>query len=102
MAREEPKWHPIMAAVEGPPLTWRMLDTYGREYGRVRVVRVDGEPTYRAEFRGEHLGYESTLRVAVERVHSVFIRAHTPGGAAAAAYTIHTPSTAVSPSRDGA
>lgn len=92
MAREEPKWHPIIAAVEGPSLTWRMLDTYGREYGRVTVVRVAGEPTYRVEFRGEHIGYEGTLRAAVERVHSVFIRSHTPGGAAAAAYTIRTPS----------
>lgn len=80
MARDEPRWHPIMAAVEGPPLIWRMLDTYDREYGRITVVRVDGEPTYRLEFRGEHLGYRSTLREAVETVHQVFVRSHAPGG----------------------
>ena len=65
-----------MAAAEGPPLTWRMLDTHGREYGRVTVVRVAAEPASRVGFRGEHLGYENTLRAAVERVHRVFIRAH--------------------------
>lgn len=81
-----------MAAVEGPALTWRMLDTYDREYGRVTVVRVAGEPAYRLEFRGEHIGYAGSLRAAVERVHDVFIQAHTPGGAGAAAYSIRTPS----------
>ncbi|MFD4111632.1 hypothetical protein ACFWWU_36575 [Streptomyces sp. NPDC058650] len=80
MAREEPRWHPLMAAVEGPPLTWRLLDTYDREYGRITAVRVDGEPTYRLEFRGEHRGYAPTLREAVETVHQLFIRAHAPGG----------------------
>ena len=60
-------------------LAWRMLDTYGRENWRVTVVRVAVEPAYRAEFRGEHIGDEGPLRVAVERVHSVLVRNHAPG-----------------------
>ena len=89
---------PISASLNSRPPT--RLDTYGREYGRVSVVRVAGELAYRIEFRGEHIGYEGTLRAAVEHVHSVFIRAHTPGGAGAAAYTIHTPSVPPANRRD--
>ena len=80
MAREEPRWHPLLATVEGPPLTWRMLDTYDREYGRITVVRVNGEPRYRLEFRGKLIGYASELRAAVEAVHATLIRSHAPGG----------------------
>jgi len=61
MARDEPRWHPLVAAVEGPILTWRMLDPDGREYGVIRIVRVGGEPKYRAEFRGQLIGYGNTL-----------------------------------------
>ncbi|WP_234980801.1 hypothetical protein [Agromyces cerinus] len=61
-------------------MTWLLLDTYDREYGRITAVRVDGEPMYRLEFRDEHIGYEATLRKAVETVHQRFIRAHAPGG----------------------
>lgn len=57
-----------------------MLDTYDREYGRIKVVRLGSEPSYRLEFRGEHIGYETTLRKAVETVHQAFIRSHAPGG----------------------
>jgi hypothetical protein len=28
-----------------------MFDPHGREYGLIRLVRVDGQPKYRAEFR---------------------------------------------------
>lgn len=78
MARDEPRWHPLLAAVEGPLGTWRMLDPEGREYGVIRLVRLDGEPKYRAEFRGEHIGYGGTLRVACERVHHEYFVAHGP------------------------
>jgi hypothetical protein len=94
MARDEPRWHPLLAAVEGPILTWRMLDPDGREYGMIRLVRVGGEPKYRAEFRGQLIGYGGTLRQACERVLFEYIAAHAPQGGHAATYPIHTPSTA--------
>lgn len=92
MARDEPRWHPMLATVEGPLGTWRMLDPEGREYGVIRLVRVGGEPKYRADFRGEHIGYGGTLRTACEHVHREYIAAHAPQGGRAAGYSIHTPS----------
>jgi len=91
MARDGPRWHPLLAAVEGPLGTWRMLDPEGREYGVIRLVRVDGQPKYRAEFRGELIGYGGTLRAACEHVHHQYIAAHAPQGGDAATYPIHTP-----------
>jgi hypothetical protein len=49
-----------------------------REYGTITIVRVDGLVRFRAEFRGEVLGYGTTLRGACERVHAAFIAAHGP------------------------
>lgn len=57
-----------------------MLDPDSREYGLIRLVRVGGEPKYRAEFRGQLIGYGSTFRQACERVHYEYIAAHTPQG----------------------
>lgn len=91
MARDEPRWHPLLATVEGPALTWRMLDPDGREYGVIRLVRLAGEPKCRAEFRGQHLGYGGTLRAACEHVHREYIAAPAPRGGQAAGYSIHTP-----------
>lgn len=91
MARDEPRWHPILAAREGPVGTWKMVDPSGHEYGLVRLVRVDGVPTYRAEYAGSHLGYGGSLRLACERVHDAYLRAHGPRSGAAAQYPIHTP-----------
>lgn len=76
--REEPKWHPILAAVETEFGVWVLSDEYERAYGRVRIVRLDGQPRYRAEFRGELLGYGSTLRSSCARVHQAWIRARGP------------------------
>ncbi|GAA1826351.1 hypothetical protein [Agromyces salentinus] len=56
-----------------------MIDSTGREYGLVRLVRLDGQPRYRAELAGELLGYGATLRSSCERVHAEFVRAHGPG-----------------------
>jgi hypothetical protein len=74
VARDEPRWHPVLAAREGPVGTWRMIHPSGREYGIVRLVRVDGVPTYRAKHAGEHLGYGGSLRLACERVHAECVR----------------------------
>ena len=90
-------WHPILAAVEGPTGTWRLVDPQGREYGRVELRRVrtrradaapsaadtasalpDAVPRYRATWQGELLGWATTLRHACERVHGAYVRAHGP------------------------
>lgn len=90
-------WHPILAAVEGPTGTWRLVDPQGREYGRVELRRVrtrraDAAPPasdavipqpehvarYRAVWGDELLGWATTLRHACERVHGAYVRAHGP------------------------
>lgn len=72
------RWHPILAADEPEPGQWRLLDSSEREYGRVTIVRLNGEVRYRVEFRGALLGYATTLRSACDRVHMVFVRSHGP------------------------
>lgn len=74
MGQPEPKWHPLLAAVEGPVGTWRMVDSLGAQYGLIRLVRVNGEPKYRVEFKGRHVGYGGTLRSSCEKVQAEFIR----------------------------
>lgn len=78
-ARAPATWHPVLMTVEAPTGTWRVIDTLGREYGVVRLLRLDGEPRYRTEHRGELLGYEGTLFEACWRVHRLEIQrgAHT-------------------------
>ena len=75
------KWHPILAAREGPTGVWRMIDPQGREYGRVEIRRVnDGHDTrYKALSRGEVIGWATTLREACERVHRAHLVARGPG-----------------------
>ena len=80
LARDRQPWHPLLAAVEGPVGTWRMIDSLDHEYGVIRLVRVDGQPLYRVEFRGVHLGYGGTLRSSCERVHRALIDAGKPSG----------------------
>ena len=72
-------WHPILAAAEPEPGRWRLIDSTGREYGTVTIVRVDGRVRYRAEFGGRLLGWGTTLRGACEQVHHAFVRSHGPG-----------------------
>ena len=76
------KWHPILAAVEGPTGTWRMLDGLGKQYGTIEIRRVmnDTDTRYRVTFRDEVIGWATTLRLACEQVHAAFLRAHGPGG----------------------
>ncbi|MFF2389352.1 hypothetical protein [Agromyces sp. NPDC058104] len=69
-----------MAAVEGPVGTWRLVDSLEKEYGRIRLVRLDGEPRYRTEFRGRLLGYGATLRSSCERGQQAYIASVAPGG----------------------
>jgi hypothetical protein len=75
-------WHPILAAVEGPTGTWRMLDGLGKQYGTIEIRRVMGntDTRYRVMFRGEVIGWATSLRLACEQVHAAFLRAHGPRG----------------------
>lgn len=84
--RHVTNWHPILAAVEGPTGTWRMVDPHGHEYGRVEIRRL---PTgdhvlYKAIHAGELIGWATTLRVACLKVHLAFLSSLRPGGAPAA------------------
>ncbi|GAA1942373.1 hypothetical protein [Agromyces allii] len=72
-------WHPLLATDERQPGVWFLVDAQGRDYGRVRIVRDAQAVLYVAERPGERVGRYSTLRAAVEAVHTAFIAAHTPG-----------------------
>ncbi|GAA3622936.1 hypothetical protein GCM10022200_01400 [Microbacterium awajiense] len=75
-------WHPLLAAVEGPTGTWTLTDAAGRTYGTIEIRRVSNgtDVRYRASFRGEVIGWSTSLRLACEKVHQAFLRAHGPGG----------------------
>lgn len=79
-------WNPILAAVEGPTGTWRLVDPSGDEYGVVEIRRVRNgtDVRYKATHRGEILGWSTTLRLACEQIHRAYLRAHGPGGGAVA------------------
>lgn len=80
------RWHPILAAIEDPTGTWRILDGFGHEYGRVELRRVNGgaDARYKAFLRGDHIGWSTTLRSACEHVHAAYLLQHGPGGGAIA------------------
>jgi hypothetical protein len=79
-------WHPILAAVESPTGTWRMIDSLGTEYGQIEIRRVrNGTYTrYRATFRTEVIGWSASLRTACEKVHRAYLATMGPSGGARA------------------
>lgn len=78
---EPRRWHPLLAAQEGPTGTWNMVDGFDRVYGVIELRRVSAtDVRYRASFRDEVIGWSSTLRLACERVHNEFLRNHGPSG----------------------
>lgn len=72
-------WHPILAAVELEPAVWSLRDQAG-EYGRVELRRAGDDIRYRCEFRGELIGWATSLRAACEGVHRAYLASHGPGG----------------------
>lgn len=70
-------WHPILEAVEISTGAWSMQDQQG-PYGRVELRRTADGPKYRCEFRGELIGWASTLRRACWEVRGAYIRSHGP------------------------
>jgi hypothetical protein len=74
----DPVWHPVLAAVEGEPGHWLMLDQFGISYGDVQLVRRGSEIGYRGRAGdGEVIGYYRTLRATTKAVHMKFVRKHT-------------------------
>lgn len=78
MPDHRPRWHPFLGTEEREPGTWTLIDSLGVEYGLVRIIRVQGEVGYRAEFRGHLVGHYLTLRTALERTHQVFVKSGQP------------------------
>ncbi|GLI28179.1 hypothetical protein ARHIZOSPH14_24210 [Agromyces rhizosphaerae] len=74
------RWHPILAASEPAAGHWVLIDSLGREYGRVTIVRRGDEVGYRAWFGEASVGSFTTLRRSCEAVHRAFLDAHGPGG----------------------
>lgn len=78
---EPHRWHPLLAAQEGPTGMWTLVDAFDRVYGTIELRRVNAtEVRYRASFRGEVIGWSTTLRLGCERVHGEFLRSHGPNG----------------------
>ena len=64
-----------------------MVDGFDRVYGTLELRRLNAtEVRYRASFRGEVIGWSSTLRLACERVHGEFLRNHGPDGGSIASW----------------
>jgi hypothetical protein len=65
-----------------------MLDSSGKQYGSIEIRRVMNgtDIRYRATFRGEVIGWSTSLRFACEEVHRAFLRSHGPGGGPVAAW----------------
>ncbi len=77
----EHRWHPLLAAQEGPTGTWTLVDAFDRVYGTIEIRRVNAtDVRYRASFQGEVIGWSTTLRIACEQVHDEFLRNHGPNG----------------------
>ena len=74
---EAHRWHPLLAAHEGPTGPWSLFDGFERVYGIIELHRMNAtEVRYRASFRGNDIGWSNTLRLACERVHAEFLRNH--------------------------
>lgn len=72
------EWHPILAATEPEPGHWVLVDDLGHEYANIRILRRGDEVGYKAEFRGELVGYYRSLRAACREAHMAFVRSHGP------------------------
>jgi hypothetical protein len=86
---ESRRWHPLLAAQEGPTGTWSLLDGSDRVYGSIEIRHVNAtDVRYRASFQGEVIGWSTTLRLACERVHAEFLRNHGPNGGPIASWGV--------------
>ncbi|WP_157509590.1 hypothetical protein [Leifsonia sp. Root4] len=85
MERRENRWFPILAAVENPTGTWKMIDTLGSCYGLIRIMRRGDEVYYKAQTWAEHengrrvLGHFRTLQQACNATHQALLARGVPG-----------------------
>lgn len=78
---EQSRWHPLLAAREGPTGAWSLVDAFDRVYRTIELRRVSAtDLRYRVSFRGDAIGWSTTLRIAGERLHAEFLRNHGPNG----------------------
>lgn len=71
------EWHPLLNAEEHTPGVWTMVDSAGRAYGSVRIIREVDAIVYVSELGGERLGGRNArLRDAAERVHTAYVASH--------------------------
>ena len=61
------EWHPLLNAVEHTPGVWTMVESTGREYGVVRIVREGATVVYVGERRGQTLGGATSSSVRRSR-----------------------------------
>ncbi len=73
-------WHPILSAVEREPAHWVMIDSLEHVYGDVQLRRTPDGPRYRAEYRGQLIGWGTTLAGACSRIHQTYLDAMGPKG----------------------
>lgn len=99
MPDHRPRWHPFLGTEERTPGTWTLIDSLGREYGVVRIIRIRDEVGYRAEFRGHLIGYFTTLRTALERTHQEFVKSGQPDPPKNLGYLLPGTTKAPSPTR---
>ncbi len=76
---DDTAWHPLLNAQERTPGVWTLVDSTGRDYGVVRIVREGSAIVYLGELRGQRLGGRNVrLRDAVEKVHAAYVRSFNP------------------------
>ncbi len=72
-------WHPMYAADEVQPGVWVLRDARGEPYGSVQIRSTKDGPRYRTEYRGELIGWGTSLRQACMRLHQMMLREGMPG-----------------------
>ncbi len=80
LATGRASWHPMLAAIEGPPGVWRMTAQF-EHYGWVRIVRIRDQVGYRAELEdGLLLAHFTSLRAGASALHAHFLAEHSRAG----------------------
>jgi hypothetical protein len=77
-----PKWHPILACEEYQPGHWVMIDSLGKPYAFILILRRGDEVGYRVDSWAQEahnrnlIGYYRKLKVAAEHGHQHFLAQH--------------------------
>lgn len=85
MHEPEKRWYPILAAREEPTGTWKMIDSLGKCYGIIRIMRRVDEVYYKAQTWHEHengremIGHFRTLHQACNATHQLYLTKGSPG-----------------------